>query len=99
MKLSYFENEFAEYWIEEGILFFIYKPGISMTLEAAKRVVKDRLEVQKGESYPVFCDMRGIKDSDKPARDYLAKEGTDGFSGYQDHAQFLPDHQQTLNTD
>lgn len=47
-----------------------------MNLEAAKLVVKDRLEVQRGESYPVFCDMRGIKDSDKPARDYLAKEGS-----------------------
>jgi hypothetical protein len=32
--------------------------------------------VQKGVAYAVFCDMRGIKDSDKPARDYLAKEGS-----------------------
>lgn len=76
MRSSYFQNQFAEYWLEDGVLFFIYKPGTSMNLEAAKQVVKDRLEVQRGESYPVFCDMRGIKDSDKPARDYLAKEGS-----------------------
>lgn len=76
MKSKYFENQFAEYWLEDGVLFFVYKPGTHMNLEAAKQVVKDRLAVQNGESYPVFCDMRGVRDSDKPARDYLAKEGS-----------------------
>jgi hypothetical protein len=76
MKTNYFENDFAEFWMEENVLFFIYKQGITMNLEAAKRVVSDRLSIQKGVSFPVFCDMRGIKDSDKPARDYLAKEGS-----------------------
>jgi hypothetical protein len=76
MKANYFENDFAEFWTDDDILFFIYKPGITMNLEAAKRVVADRIEVQKGVPYAVFCDMRGIKDSDKPARDYLAKEGS-----------------------
>jgi hypothetical protein len=76
MKTSYFENDFAEFWIEENVLFFIYKPGISINLEAAKRIVADRKKVQNGIEYPVFCDMRGIKDSDKPARDFLAKEGS-----------------------
>jgi hypothetical protein len=76
MRSKYFENQFAEYWVEDGVLFFIYKPGTNMNLEAARQVVKDRLEVQNGKSYPVFCDMRGVRDSDKPARDYLAKEGS-----------------------
>jgi hypothetical protein len=76
MKANYFQNDFAEFWTDDDILFFIYKPGITMNIEAAKRVVADRIEVQKGIPYAVFCDMRGIKDSDKPARDYLAKEGS-----------------------
>jgi hypothetical protein len=76
MKANYFENDFAEFWTEDDILFFIYKSGITMNLDAAKTVVADRINVQKGIPYPVFCDMRGIKDSDKPARDYLAKEGS-----------------------
>jgi hypothetical protein len=76
MKTNYFENEYAEFWNENDVLFFIYKPGITMNLQAAKLVVADRISVQKNIPYPVFCDMRGIKDSDKPARDYLAKEGS-----------------------
>ena len=76
MKSDYFQNDFAEFWIEENILFFIYKPNVTINLQGAKQIVADRLRVQKGVSYPVFCDMRGIKDSDKPARDYLAKEGS-----------------------
>lgn len=76
MKKSYFENEFAEFWIEENVLFFIYKPAVKINFEGAKKIVADRLKVQNGAAFPVFCDMRGIKDSDKPARDYLAKEGS-----------------------
>lgn len=76
MKHNYFENDFAEFWTEESVLFFIYKPGVVINLESAKQIVRDRLMVQKNTPYAVFCDMRGIKDSDKAARDYLAKEGS-----------------------
>jgi hypothetical protein len=75
--MEFIENEFAKFWIEDGILYFVYKQGIKMNLEAAKRIVADRLKVQKGVSFPVFCDMKGVKDSDKPGRDYLAKEGSE----------------------
>jgi hypothetical protein len=76
MREQYFENDFAEFWIEDGILYFIYKQGVKIDLQAAKTIVADRIMLQNGRSYPVFCDMRGIKDSDKAARDYLAKEGS-----------------------
>jgi hypothetical protein len=76
MREQYFENEFAEFWVEEGILYFIYKQGTVLNLAAAKKIVADRIMLQNGRPYPVFCDMRGIKDSDKAARDYLAKEGS-----------------------
>lgn len=81
MKSNYFENKYAEFWVEEDVLFFIYKPGVEINLDGAKQIVADRLNVQKGVSYPVFCDIRGIKDSDKPARDYLAKEGSSLVNG------------------
>ena len=76
MKKNYFENDFAEFWVENDILFFIYKPGVKVYLNVAEQVVKDRVQLQNETAYPVFCDMRGVKDSDKPARDYLAKEGS-----------------------
>src|SRR3982751_2659171 len=77
MKKQYFENEFAEFWIENDVMFFIYKPGVKVNQMVAEQVVKDRVKLQGGVSYPVFVDMRGIKDSDKAGRDYLAKEGSE----------------------
>lgn len=74
--MSQIENEFASFYIEDGILYFIYKKNTELDLEAAKRVVEDRKSVQKGISYPVICDIRGLKNVDKTARDYLAKEGS-----------------------
>jgi hypothetical protein len=71
------ENEFAEFWIQEGILYFIYKHGSVINLDAAKKIVAERLKLQAGVPYPVFCDLRGIRDSDKAARDYLAREGSE----------------------
>jgi hypothetical protein len=73
---DYFENEFALFWINENILFFEYKPDVVINLVAAQRIVTDRIQMQKEKAYPVLCDIRGIADSDKAARDYLAQHGS-----------------------
>ena len=73
---DYFENEFALFWISGNILFFEYKPGVVINLVAAQRIVTDRIQMQKEKAYPVLCDVRGIADSDKAARDYLAQHGS-----------------------
>lgn len=77
MREAYFENEFAEFWIENDILYFIYKPATRLDLEATRKIVTDRKMFQKNASYLVFCDARGLKEADKASRDYLAKEGSD----------------------
>ena len=69
-------NEFATFWIDDGILYFIYHPSVVIDLAAAEKVVTDRLKYQGEKVLPVFCDTRGIKDTDKSARDFLAKEGS-----------------------
>lgn len=74
--MQYIQNEFAEFWIDNEILFFVYKGEMSIDLDAAKKIVKDRLNLQQGVPYPVFCDLRQVKSSDRAARDYLAKEGS-----------------------
>jgi hypothetical protein len=76
-----FENDFAQFWIEEGIVFFVYKPNTSIDLDAAKKIVNDRIEFQKRIEYPIFCDIRSMKNADKAARDYLAKEGSSYTKG------------------
>jgi hypothetical protein len=76
MDKSRFENEYASFWIEEGIVFFVYKPNSVVSLEAAQKIVADRVRFQKQEDFPIYCDIRGMKSADKEARNYLAKEGS-----------------------
>ncbi|MDP2161557.1 MAG: hypothetical protein Q8K02_13815 [Flavobacterium sp.] len=71
-----YENEYALFWVEDGILFFEYKPEVILTLDVAQRIVADRIRFQNEKSYPVLCDIRGIIDTDKSGRDYLAQSGS-----------------------
>ncbi|MNR37156.1 hypothetical protein D3C85_1551500 [compost metagenome] len=38
--------------------------------------MSDRIQFQNETTYPVLCDIRGVKDSDKAGRDYLAQFGS-----------------------
>ncbi|CAM3577385.1 hypothetical protein [Flavobacterium psychrophilum] len=71
-----YENDFAQFWIVDGILFFKYKPATTIDLKVAQRVVTDRIHFQNERSYPVLCDIRGVVSTDKAGRDYLAKSGS-----------------------
>lgn len=70
------ENSHARIWVQNGILFFIYKENTSIDLKVARLLVKARLELQGEKEYPVLCDIRGLFDVTKEARDYMAFEGT-----------------------
>ncbi|MGV8946492.1 MAG: hypothetical protein ACOH1N_08695 [Lutibacter sp.] len=76
MNTELFENEYAKIWIKDQILFFEYKPDLVIDLVAAQRVVADRIRFQNEVAYPIFCDIRGVVDFDKAARDYLAHSGS-----------------------
>ena len=73
---DYYENEYARFWIERNILFFEYKPDTVITLAVARKVVSDRIQFQNEKAYPILCDIRGIVDSNKAGRDYLAQSGS-----------------------
>ena len=70
-----FENAYCTLEIKEGVLYFKYK-DVKLDVHGAKQVVRDRLDFQQGDVYPIFCDCRDFKGVDKNARDYLAKEGS-----------------------
>jgi hypothetical protein len=76
-----FENDYANFWIEAGILYFVYKRDAAIDLNAAKQIVNDRVKFQQQKDYPILCDIRGIKGIDKAARDFLAKEGSSYTKG------------------
>lgn len=68
-------QDYADFWVEEGILHFVYKPNTIIDLKAAKKIVKNRLRFQDGVSYPILCDIRHLSLANKQARDYLALKG------------------------
>lgn len=76
MNIEYFENEYASLWVREGILFFEYKSDLVLDLTIAQKVVSDRLMFQNERVFPVLCDVRGVVNSDKAGRDYLAQSGS-----------------------
>lgn len=69
------ENNFASFWIQNGILYFTYKDNVVIDLDAALQIVNDRLQLQQGDCYPILCDTRGVTSIDMNARRYLASEG------------------------
>lgn len=68
-------EDYAHFWIDEGILHFVYKPNTIIDLAVAKAIVKDRLRFQNGLSYPILCDLRHLKTANKAAREFLAEKG------------------------
>ena len=73
---DFYENDFARFWIVDGILFFKYKPNTTIDIKVAQCVVTDRIHFQNERSYPVLCDIRGIVATEKSGRDYLAQSGS-----------------------
>lgn len=73
---NFFENDYTSYRFLDGVLHIIYHQGVSIDLNAAVQIVKDRLSLHEGRALPVVCDIRGIKEINKSARAYLAMEGS-----------------------
>jgi hypothetical protein len=71
-----YENDFARFWITDGILFFEYKPNTTIDLKVAQCVVTDRIHFQNEISYPILCNIRGIVATEKAGRDHLAQSGS-----------------------
>lgn len=74
-KEAYLENKYAEYWIENEVLFLVYKRRLVMTLDVAKKIVEDRLKVSNGISRPMFLDARNFLSTNRETmRYYKTKE-------------------------
>ncbi|OBX25801.1 hypothetical protein A9996_07670 [Gelidibacter algens] len=70
-----FQNDFATYEFNDGILHVRYK-HIVLEHNAALCIVRDRLEIQKGLGMPVLCDIRAVREITKSARSYFSFEGS-----------------------
>ena len=73
-KQNFLANEYVEIWIEDGIIFEVFKPGTTINLEAGKKVVADRLKISNGKTMPLFVDMRQLLSINKETRRYMASQ-------------------------
>ncbi|MDT0642184.1 hypothetical protein RM553_04995 [Zunongwangia sp. F363] len=74
--MNYIRNEYAELYIEEGILYFTYLPFEKFDIDVAEKIVSDRLLLQKEVSFPILCDIRQLTLPTLRARRFLALKGS-----------------------
>jgi hypothetical protein len=70
------ENEFGVFWIENHILLFQFKTGVSIDFPAAQQIIADRIKIQNEKPYPILCNIEGLVNVNKAARDYFANQGS-----------------------
>ena len=75
-----FENRYAIYEDKGNTMYVTYKQGGFIDLVAAKTLVKDRLEFQKGKKYKLLVDFRAHFIMTATGRKYLAHEGSEGLT-------------------
>lgn len=59
-------------WIENGILFCKYKQELVINIDVARDMVRDRTEIQTGQSMPLFVDFTELLYVDPLSRRYFA---------------------------
>jgi hypothetical protein len=73
-KQDYIENEYAEFWIEDGIILEIFKPSVEIiNLDIAVKMVYDRLKVSNNRTMPLYVDLNKAREMDSAARTYFSK--------------------------
>ena len=68
MKERYIENDYAEIWYEDGIIYEIFKPNTVLSLAAANKVLDDRLNVSNKQICPIFVDIKHLIHADNKAK-------------------------------
>lgn len=67
----------VQFKISEGILHVTYEYGLSISYEAAREIVRKRIEYTNNVPYPLLILDRGVRSIDKEARDFFSsKDGT-----------------------
>ena len=74
MKHSYLNTEYVELWIENDIVYEIFKPSVkTLNLEMAKQIIQDRLKVSNSVTMPLYVDIGTMISTDKAARKCMAE--------------------------
>lgn len=69
------ENEDYKLWIDNGLLFSVFKRPTHMTLEVAKSAIKLRHNISKNQRQYWCMDLRNLKDTSDDAKKYIDEYG------------------------
>jgi hypothetical protein len=72
--ISSVENEFVTFTIKEGVLIGVFKKDIKIDLDAAKKILKLRLDFIQGKSHPMLIIDGGVKELNRDARVFFFTE-------------------------
>lgn len=64
-------------FVQEGILYVIFKEGLEIDLNVAKEIVDARMKFTGGMHYPVIADAREVRSITREGREYFARNGND----------------------
>jgi len=68
---------YFDIWLEDGIIYEVFKPDTEITLPLAKEVVSIRMKLAGNKIHPIFVDIRNLIYADSASRKYWASaEGT-----------------------
>lgn len=73
MSTEIFDSPYVTMRIEDSIISGIYKKGITIDLEDARKIAQDRITFLNGRIYPAFVDLRSVRFVTKEARNYFAQ--------------------------
>jgi len=66
-----YESPYVRLYVEDGILYGIYKEGVHITLEVARTIVRERVAMQGSRVMPGMIFLQEIGSVDPDARAYL----------------------------
>lgn len=70
---TFLENDFCEYWIENGIIHEVFKDSFDeLTIEIAKIITEDRLKVSNGINRPLYVELGNATKIRRDANKYFS---------------------------
>lgn len=68
------KTKYAEYIIEDEIMYITFRPGLVITESTAKEMTEDRITFCKKKHMPLFVDSTGLSSIDTLSRKHFASE-------------------------
>ena len=76
---KYLNGTYAEFWIEDGILFAKYKAGTYVNLDVATKLLEERQAFYEGKTYAAVWESSGVTYWTREARIFMSSERNHKF--------------------